>query len=183
MKTVRIDLVIAICALLVSTLATAATWWQSRVVGQQLSAQVWPYVSLVNTLSPDKIEISIANDGSGPAVIKSAILSVDGKPQRTIGQALQAIAGPVPRRRRHVHLTTSSLNPGTVVRPMTTRAIVSFESSEAVPPLLRQLPRARLEICYCSVLDTCWIAATRQDFPVPVVSCPDRSRDELQDNV
>jgi hypothetical protein len=42
----RLDLVIAICALIVSALATTASWWQSRIVAQQLSSQVWPYLSV-----------------------------------------------------------------------------------------------------------------------------------------
>jgi hypothetical protein len=186
MKAFRIDLVIAICALLVSTLATAATWWQSRVVGQQLSAQVWPYVSLVNTLGPDRIEIAVANDGPGPAIIKTAVLTVDGKPQRTVMAAIRTVAGDLKSKTKSkpgtAHLSTTSLNPGSVLRPLSTRTVVTLVSAAVVPRVLPELRRVKLEVCYCSILDACWIVATSQDFPQEVAHCPDRSRDELQES-
>ncbi len=50
---VRFDLAIAVCALLISTIAAGASWWQARVMQaqthvleEQLGAQVWPYVSV-----------------------------------------------------------------------------------------------------------------------------------------
>ncbi len=79
-------------------------------------------------------------------------------------------------------MSTSSLNPGTVIRPTTTRAIVSVGFRNAVA-LLPGLRRARLEICYCSILDTCWVAATRQNYPLSVWSCPDRTRDQLDESL
>ena len=75
----RIDILIAVCALLMSTLATAASWWQSRVVATQLSSQVWPYVAIATTTGPNGLELTVSNDGLGPAVIRSLQLAVDGK--------------------------------------------------------------------------------------------------------
>jgi hypothetical protein len=54
----------------------------TRVIAQQLSAQVWPYVTFTGTTEPERLELDVANDGLGPAVVKSFVLRVDGKPQR-----------------------------------------------------------------------------------------------------
>jgi hypothetical protein len=54
-KGFRIDLIIALCALVVSSLATAAAVWQSHVVAQQLSSQVWPYVAFQTTYEKNAV--------------------------------------------------------------------------------------------------------------------------------
>ena len=64
---VRLDLTIAVCALLISTLAAGASWWQARVLQaqtrvleDQLGAQVWPYVSVSEGINNDTVAISVA---------------------------------------------------------------------------------------------------------------------------
>jgi hypothetical protein len=39
-RAIRSGLIIAVCALAVSALATTANWWQTRVIAQQLGAQI-----------------------------------------------------------------------------------------------------------------------------------------------
>src|SRR5579863_7489960 len=75
---IRLDLVIALCALLISTLAAGASFWQARVLQEQLGAQIWPYVGISEDFTGDSAEIGIANDGLGPAILRSATAAVDG---------------------------------------------------------------------------------------------------------
>jgi hypothetical protein len=62
---IRLDFAIAVCAPLISSLAAGASWWQARVLqGQtqvlqeQLGAQVWPYVSLTESIRLDAAQIA-----------------------------------------------------------------------------------------------------------------------------
>jgi len=113
----RIDIVIALCALLVSTLATAASWYQTRVIQQQLSAQVWPYLTVTEDISGDLFSLSIENDGLGPAVIRNLSASVDHRPVGTYVDLMHAILGPNIVRRKppgeKMAMYQNSLSPAT----------------------------------------------------------------------
>jgi hypothetical protein len=181
---VRLDLVIAVCALLVSSLATAASWWQTRVIQQQLSAQVWPYVSVSEGISNDTVSIDVDNDGLGPAILRSAELRVDGRPVDFIG-ALHAILGPnviarVPHGER-ISLNLSSGTPGTVLRPSQTYNVFALTSKRFARSFLLGSKRGAFRICYCSILpDTCWMFdSSSTGDPEKRAACPEIKTDLL----
>jgi hypothetical protein len=162
-KGFRIDLAIAICALLVSTLATGATWWQSRVVQQQLSAQVWPYLSIDVTTGPDAIRIALINYGLGPALIRDAVLTVDGRPQRDLPAGIVRMLGDLPSlrkqagARRTASFRLSSVGAGTVIRPSEDRMLLDVSGNPALARrLIAAQARVDLRVCYCSILEQCW---------------------------
>ncbi|MFY9665426.1 MAG: hypothetical protein WAK19_13335, partial [Candidatus Cybelea sp.] len=82
-KRFRFDFIIAFCALLISTIAALASVYQTRVIGEQLSATVWPYLSIDRTFNPQAVSLSITNYGLGPALIRSAEIELDGKKVRS----------------------------------------------------------------------------------------------------
>jgi hypothetical protein len=71
----RIDLLIAICALLISALTAAASLYQTRVIANQLSSSVWPYLGIAMSREPDTghLSFAIANDGLGPAIVRTVL--------------------------------------------------------------------------------------------------------------
>ena len=83
MKTIRADLLIATLALLASSGATLSSVYQTHVIANQLSASVWPYLEAVYSLSTTTANLEVANDGLGPALVRSASLAVDGHPVAT----------------------------------------------------------------------------------------------------
>jgi hypothetical protein len=178
-KAVRPDLLIALCALLVSTLATSASWWQTHVVAQQLQAQVWPYLTVTGTLSSDEITYAIANDGLGPAVIRSVVLSVDGKPQRTLVDALHALIGRLGKRAHGLSLATPGA--GSVIRVGGSVTMFRLTSPVLAPLLARQTGRVALRVCYCSIIGTCWLKESQQSDPRPIARCPDASAEQLRE--
>lgn len=162
-KGFRIDLAIAILALLVSTLATAATWWQSRVVGQQLSAQVWPYLAIDTTTGRGAIRIALVNYGLGPALVRDAVLTVDGKAQHDLPAGVVRMLGDVrllrklPKGKGTTTFSLSSVGPGSVIRPGEDRALLDVSGNPALAQrLIDASPRINLSVCYCSILDQCW---------------------------
>jgi len=76
-KVWKLDLWIALAALIVSGLTASAALYQSKVFSDQLSATVWPYLSFTATTAPSSYELTLENDGAGPAIIVGARLRVE----------------------------------------------------------------------------------------------------------
>ena len=166
----RVDILIAVCALLMSTLATAASWWQSRVVATQLSSQVWPYVAISTTAGPNGLELAMSNDGLGPAVIRSLQLAVDGKPYPTFVAAERALLGPAAPQPRG---SFASIGEGSVIRIGGVVTLLKIQNPELVRAILPQANRIDLRVCYCSILGDCWLRSTKASSePQRVNACP-----------
>ncbi len=178
-KAIRLDLVIAVCALVVSGLATSASWWQTHVVARQLEAQVWPYLTITGTLSSKEVSYTLSNDGLGPAVIRSVVLSVDGKPQPTMVDAMHALIG---RMGTQAHaLSMAAPGPGTVIRVGGSVTMLHLTSPVLAPKLARQTGRVALRVCYCSIVGGCWLKESQQSDPRIVASCPNVGTAQLQE--
>ena len=177
MKGFRIDLVIAVCALFVSSLATGAAWWQSRVVAQQLSSQVWPYVSLQSTYDRKSLSVTMANEGLGPARVQSIVMTVDGVPHRYLIEALHAL---MPGQHPAPHGTFSDLQRGSVIRVGGTVTLLRIFDPPIIQALVRGNHRIGVRACYCAIVpDSCWFVSRKGGVagdngdPVPVRECPD----------
>ncbi len=185
-KTFRLDLVIAICALFVSSLATAASWWQSRVVAQQLSSQVWPYLSVQTSYGGGVVSLSVSNEGLGPARVRSIVLSLDGKPRRKLTDVLDVIA---PAKHRNLRGQFSDVAPGSVIRVGGTVTLFKIGDRKTTSALLRNYRRMDLEVCYCAIIPgDCWVVTKRggdvgNGDPEVVAECPDRRSFMLQSGV
>ena len=178
-KAIRLDLVIAVCALLISALATSASWWQTHVVAQQLQAQVWPYLTITGTLSSKEVSYAISNDGLGPAVIRSVVLTVDGKPQQTMVDAMHALIG---RMGGQAHgLTMATPGAGTVIRVGGSVTMFHLTSPVLAPKLARQAGRVGLRVCYCSIVGGCWLKEAQRSDPRAVPRCPDVGAAQLRE--
>ena len=176
LKGIRIDLVIAVCALLISSLATAATWWQSRVVAQQLSAQTWPYLSLQSSYDNKSISLTMANEGLGPARVRSLVVSVDGVPRRTLTDALGVL---MPGQHPKPHGTFSDLQRGSVIRVGGAVTLFRIVDPPIIGALVRGYHRTGVRACYCAIVPgSCWFISRSGDAsdkgdPEPVGECPD----------
>lgn len=183
---VRFDLVIAVCALLVSSLATAASWWQTRVIEQQLSAQVWPYLNVDEGASPDHFQIDFKNDGLGPAVLRSVLIEVDGKPVGGFIDLLHTLLGPHlmarGKRGETLGLDLSTLSPGDVLRAGESDRVFSLTSKRYAPLLFRAYQRINFRACYCAIVPgSCWLKnSLLGGDPQPLAFCPPVAHDLLK---
>jgi hypothetical protein len=188
----RFDLVIAVCALLISTLATGASWWQARVLQaqtrvlqEQLGAQVWPYVSVTEDTYKDSAQISIANDGLGPGVVRSGVVLVSGVPTSSFVDLLHAILGPhIIARAPHgskMSISANSVAPGSVLRPGESTTILGITSKTYVKKFVAAFQRMDFRICYCAIIPgKCWLSdsASSRD-PQPMPACREVPNDLL----
>lgn len=189
-RRLRFDLFIAVCALLISSIAAGASAYQTYVIRQQFSATVWPYLSATTTLGGDGqyIEIDLRNDGVGPALIRSAVITRDGRavmvPSGSTDNTLAVALAPElssarrdeARLRTHevIKLETTSINPGSVLPAGTHWQLLRAESPSLTRRLVVDAKRIDLTVCYCSLLGQCWMMDFQSPLAQPqnVRACP-----------
>ena len=169
----RTDLLIALCALIVSTLTAGAVIYQGRLLSSQLSVSVWPYVAFQTTVSETTIELDIQNVGAGPALVRGAVLLIDGKVQPSLIAGLHELGYHYVR---GDDVTLSSIGPGEVLRAADTVAIAHIRSRAFAQKAAALQKRVRLHVCYCSILGDCWLAQSEVESPIAVKSCDEAAR-------
>lgn len=154
----KVEIFIAICAMISSLVAVFIAWDQGRVMRAQQHGEALPilqvdgYFSNTNTVS--KLGIRVSNNGVGPALIESVTLEIGGEPVDSLDAHLDALPG-------NFDLSWESMigraiAPGQTVSPLDLsyrRGDVSFEE---LATIANQASEWILQICYCSVFDRCW---------------------------
>lgn len=192
-RTLEFDSIIAVCALLISCLAVVTsvfqTWVfrdQTRIIHDQYAATIWPYVSINDTTNVKGtgpgatlsfIEVSLTNNGLGPALIRDAQLFVDNRPvpewndfRDLITRVQQRDGGKV------THTQMSAIDASMTIRPGDSRPAFSIALSPGVPVQQLLKHNARIDLCYCSLNGQCWtlkykVAQSNHAFPSPVSRC------------
>jgi len=164
---------IAAAALVISAAATVTSVFQTRVFANQLSATVWPYLAFSSYESDTELRYTIDNDGLGPAILRSVEVKLDGKPYESFGDLENALMhGKQPRRS---HSSSSSLSIGQVLRPGVSTQFIEYAGPGARAIIEDARHRVRITVCYCSLLEQCWILTSVESSkgPVQVPRCAD----------
>jgi hypothetical protein len=181
-KAFRLDFLIAIAALLVSAAGAFALIYQTRVIGQQYAATIWPYLSVDSSYGVHGVTIQVANDGLGPALIESAQLLIDGRPSAGWSTYMHdVLKTPGLRPKPHqVSISISSFGRSTTIRPGDTKLLAAITYKSMIDPHAFTAHTVGIRICYCSINNSCWnVAATpgkdsRTD-PQPVSACTENA--------
>lgn len=185
-REIRWDAVAAIIASLVGFLALLIAGYTAyiqrytaEIQTKQVQAQVWPWLVAGN--NDNELSVEVLNKGVGPAIVRSAQVFVDGKPQPDWQHVLKAL-GTVPRQ-----YSQATLNPN-VLTPDEKVPVIQFADKDdykrfraaAVTHL------TLVDICYCSTLGECWMYSDKHavgykslaQLVTPADQCP-----KLPDNV
>ena len=165
MRGVRLEVLIATLALLASAAASIATVAQTNVVAKQLSASVWPYLTVSASLSPDDVELDVVNQGLGPALIRNATLTFDKKRYGRWRDVLRALADDAHVKHSHLQLEIHDFGNGSVVRPGESARIIGARGKLVNRFVDDTVPRTDLTVCYCSILQQCWTVDEASDEP------------------
>jgi hypothetical protein len=181
----RLDFFIAIAALVVSILTTATLVYQTHVIQEQYSATIWPYLTVATTNNPNGSAvgrtIQLQNEGLGPALVRSAQLNVDGK---TISSwnALEHVLRRDPLAKLAIKgsqysSAESTVDASTILRPGESQTIFSVKLPKGVPMKLLLRHPLTMNICYCSINNSCWKlhmtpGVMSSNYPQPTSSCP-----------
>jgi hypothetical protein len=172
----RFDTVVAACALLMSTVTAGAMVYQTRVLQDQFSATVWPYLGVSFDYSPASVDVRMINEGVGPALIRSAQVVVDGKPM--VGwdrRFLAAVFGGRLRGAKHLQAQMGSVDASTALRAGEDRTIIRVQGPRNVIRLALTHD-ITLKFCYCSINSRCWNVvdssqSSRPAIPAMVAEC------------
>ncbi len=111
------------------------------------------------------MSVRLVNEGLGPALIRTFVVSLDKRPQSRL-RDLIVLIDPHGLGRSG---TFSSLGGGTVIRAGDTFTLIRFTSPTLdVARAQASLRRADAAVCYCSLLANCWFLDTE---PRAVPSC------------
>jgi hypothetical protein len=181
----KAEMLIAVCAVISSIAAVYIAWDQARVMRSQEKADVWPILQLTHqTDSSDtnSYTFHIQNAGVGPALIEDYLIRIPGQPDTknlrdmvryflpvdALGEPVFAnanLSGRVLRQGAELEPVAAIFPEGEETAEIMQTRISEFVSGESKP--------AEAFICFCSILDDCWIASTMPDNPRPleVKSC------------
>jgi hypothetical protein len=137
--------VVAVCSL-VLTILTA----QQQQKHERLSLQ--PYI--VSSLGADAERgwIAVANNGLGPAHIRTFEVFVDGQPQQSWEALVGKIAPDIPNVYVKFSVPTGHLWPKEQIKDV-------FETTHgALIDRLRTHNSISVRICYCSLYEECWLS-------------------------
>jgi len=143
------DGVAAIIAACVGLLALCVSGYTAYIQHQQVRAQVWPYLECGN--DDGNQAIYVYNKGVGPAIVNSAQVFIDGKPQTDWAHVLNALGVP-PHDYVQSTLNPDVLSPGEQVR------IIGIPDKDRWKAFRgAAVGRMTIDICFCSTLDECWM--------------------------
>jgi hypothetical protein len=161
-RALRVD---AIASGFVGALALAVSTYNVYLQREQIRAQVWPHLEWSYSDPGDAtFQWNLSNTGVGPARIHAVRFTVNGKPAKDWQQALDLFAASDPARRSAVDammksgLTYSTftgrvIGAGVEVHPLGIHDV----PAEARQPLRDAYEQIRVDICYCSTLNECWM--------------------------
>ena len=150
---IRWDAIAAIIAALVGLLALCVSAYTAYIQRQQVRAQVWPYLLAGN--DDGKQAVYVYNKGVGPAIVKTAQIFIDGKPQTDWTRVLAALGMPP-----HGYVQ-STLNPNVISAGEEVRINKVVDQDRWQVFRDAATSRMTMDICYCSTLGECWLYSDR----------------------
>ena len=180
-RVLRFDTILAICALLISTVTAGAMVYQTRVLAdqthlleQQFVASNWPYLRVENDRTASSFKISVTNDGAGPALIRSAQLLLDNKHVRSWSPLLEAAIREtaVHGQRESFQIDSVSIDASNTIRPGDTRTLIGVEHAPSRVIDAIRSHRVTLNFCYCALSGQCWtLSESARSIPQPAHAC------------
>ncbi len=173
-----IELSVALTALVVSVGSLLVARHQAQVMDRQLAATVWPLLEYeTSNLGDDgrpRLSLALRNSGVGPTRVRSVRVAYQGRAVGDAGDLLRACCTAAIDTTREVNSVTSDVR-GRVIAAGRHIDFLVLPPDSAQRALFRAFNRARFDVdvrvCYCSVLDECWVRTSEDDEPAPVASC------------
>jgi hypothetical protein len=160
---------IALAALIVSISAMVVGIYEAALQRAHDRAEVWPHLELATFTNPQGATVTLENGGLGPAIIKSVLVTVDGKRRRDWPDVLQALLGAVPATYSNQTVVDHALRAGEQV------TIVALGEKDLPKPFWPTVRRVNITVCYASVFGDDWQLLARlgeKDVWESVDSCP-----------
>lgn len=158
----RLDLIVAILAVAIGVSTMVVYIVQARIMSKQMHATVWPYLEVVFSQGQAGLTVAVNNKGVGPAKIVRTRIIVDDKyfQERQLDSLLTQIIGFRPSW-DYAAVQSRVMAPGERIALI---EIAEQKSAMALDSAIRG-HSIRLELCYCSVFDDCWVLSGSKTEP------------------
>lgn len=185
-----IDLSVAGCALFVSFCSLGLAVHHGKTMERLVEANSRPFLQMVNSSADETeegvfrqvISFQLRNAGAGPARVEWLNIELDGRPVENWDAFMQLMQTEASAA---ADTNSASISPGQKITsdvPQYLQAngrIASMywpRTAENAPLWdyvngVRVTDRFRLQACYCSIFDECWVADSRVFRPKPVEHC------------
>jgi hypothetical protein len=152
-KKIDTGLLVGLSAIAISTATLFVYIYQARIMLAQQHTSVWPRVEWSHS-NVGGVYVEVKNKGIGPAIIKNAVLKVDGKEIPTIDSLFTELIG------THTNMPYITsyvvgrvMSPGESFKPF----IVSDSLYAAKLDSAFRVREFEMDVCYCSIYNDCWL--------------------------
>lgn len=189
---VHFDAIVSIAAIFISAVSLYVAVQHGKTERDLVAANVWPFPRAILSNGYDSkgsTAIGVSNGGVGPAKIRSFEMFYRGQPVSSGLDLLRQCCGLAPgadaAKAVFPNGTSNSIVDETVLRPGEDNPVLRVAPSTTVPAITKKLAQVRVltqltfRVCYCSVLDQCWVSDLRSTRTAPVRECtaPDHPYD------
>lgn len=178
------DVAIAVTAIFISAVSLFVAIQHGKTERDLVAANVWPFPRAILSNGYDNqhsIAIGVSNGGVGPAKISSFELFYRGQPISSGLDLLRKCCGlssdPAAVKAAFPNGTYNSIVDETVLRPGEDNPVLRVEPSAKSPRVTDDLAKVSVlrqitfRVCYCSVLDQCWVSDLRSTHTRAVREC------------
>ena len=186
----RLNLILAICGIVIALASFYATYLQADAADKQVKAMTMPLVQFGhgNHDSSDNtkaITFNLTNSGMGPALIRSVVYKFQGKKYYDVQDFYNACCLSVQniesgetnknatKGSKPYTLTSQLFN--TIIAGQDSQQFLKANFKDNKPEFWNKLNDARwllrVEVCYCSMLDECYITEKKGVID-PIEQCP-----------
>ena len=147
---------IAFAALVVSVSAVAVGIYEAALQRAHDRAEVWPHLELSTYVMPKGAELRLDNNGIGPAIVHSIVVSVDNRPRHKWDEVIEAITGKKPDALENSTAAERAIRAGD-------RVILVGVPAQSLPPgMWTYIKRVSVRVCYSSVFGESWVLESKQ---------------------
>ena len=151
------EMIVAFSALLISVVTAVIGIYSAYIDRAYARASVWPRLEMFKSFSPQTFSYGIINSGTGPALIKYAHVQYK---SNSIKECSDIPNLPT---YKQSHFGNRIVSPQSTINPL------GYEGDK-VSELLKINESIKIEICYCSIYDECWLI-DRASNPKAINSC------------
>jgi len=142
---------IAVAALIVSLSAVVVGIYEAALQRKHDRAEVWPHLEITTFVMPNGAMLSVENTGIGPAIVRSVVVTLDGKPTHNWNEVLTGLLGHPPAPFSNSTIAESAVRPGVKT------TLVGIPLEDRPPDFLKAVARVGISICYSSVFEEYWM--------------------------
>jgi hypothetical protein len=181
---VHFDAIVSIAAIFISAISLYVAVQHGKTERDLVAANVWPFPRAILSNGYDSkgsTAIGLSNGGVGPAKIRSFEMFYRGQPVSSGLDLIRKCCGLAPGadavKAAFPNGTSNSIVDETVLRPGEDNPVLRVAPSTTVPAITKKLAQVSVlnqltfRVCYCSVLDQCWVSDLRSTRRAAVREC------------